>query len=340
MQKPQLKEKRTMNKLRGLKVKSGGVLNSEAFSEASREELRVLVAVMESPYAFACADELAAAAGVSKARAASAIALFSEAGIFIREGELSYEFENTPAMDDAIERTAKEVAENIRKRELCDLFSELASMMERDALNTDEIKRINSLIADEGLSQEYILTLAAYLTENGGLAVKKLTRRAENLIKSEIDTVERLDDYIKRQESGGSLIYEFRRTFGKWGGNVTKSELGYYRKWTQTYGFLPEIILLAQDKNVLATTKYSYSYMDTLLTRWHECGCKTAEDCEGRWQEDRLKIQEERKRENSQKHNESKSKSPAPKFGDFDPGEALKRAIERSYAKYADDDEA
>ncbi len=328
-----------MNDSRGLKVKSDGVLNSDAFLEASREELRVLIAVMERPFQFATAEQLSKAAGVSRARASSALTLFTEAGIFIREGDVSYEFEKRRDIDEPIERTAVEIAANIRKKELGDLFTELASMMGRDCLNTDEIRLINALIADEGLSEEYILTLSAHLAEKGNLAVKKIVRHAENLIKSSVDTPELLDDYIKsRESSSATLEGEFRKLFGRYGKSITKTELDYYKKWTQTLGFIPEVILLAQDINVRAKSDYTYAYMDAILERWHECGCKTPEECERQAELDRVRIAEEKRRENTKENYSSKSKAPTTKFGDFDPTEALQRALERSYSKYSDDD--
>lgn len=322
---------------RVLKVRSSGVIGTDAFLEASREELRVLVAVMERPFTFSGVDELAEAAGVSRARAASAIALFTEAGIFVREGDVSFEFkERCPDEDSDIERTSAEVAEHIRCRGLSFLFEELATMMERDSLNTDEIKRTNALIADEGLSEEYILTLAAHIASKGALAINKLTRKAKELLKKGIDTQELLEDYIKRDELGSALELEFRHTFGKYLGNATKTELDYYRKWTETFGFTPEVILLAQDINVRAKTTYSYAYIDTLLTRWHECGCKTPAECEAQAQLDRESIAKQKRLESATAPRRTKAEEKTPKFADFDPEEALERALERSYAKYSE----
>jgi DnaD/phage-associated family protein len=321
------------------KVRSAGVLGSEAFLEASREELRILVAVMERPWGFSDLDELAEAAGVSRARAASAVALFCETGIFVREGEVSYEFAKRTNDDDEIERTSAEVAKSIRNRGLASLFADLAAMMEKDTLNTDEIKRINSLVEDEGLSEEYILSLAAFIASHGTLATNKLIRRAKSLIKLEIDTPERLEEYIKRQENGNSLEYEFRNTFGKYFGNATKSELDYYRKWTETFAFTPEIILLAQDLNVLAKSSYTYAYMDTLLTRWHKCGCKTPDECKAQAERDRESIREQKRIENSRAmpQKSKQTESAAPKFSDFDAEAALEQALKRSYAQFTDE---
>lgn len=324
---------------RRLKVKSGGVLNSEAFFEASREELRVLVAIMEKPLAYSSDDEVGKAAGVSKGRAAAAITLFLEAGVIVREGDVSYEFEKRSREDDIIERSSAEVAETIRKKNLADLFSELAAMMGKETLNTDEIKKLTSLTEDLVLTEEYVMMLAEFLSSKERLSVKNLLKEAAKLDKMDVHTPERLEEYLKMSEGTGSLEWQFRSTFQKYGQKLSKSELDYFRKWTEVFGFSSEIVLLALDVNVRSKTNYSYAYMDTLLERWHECGCKTLEDCKRQAESDRARIAEEKRRDSTVPQRTKKSEAPAPRFGDFDPNEALKRAIEKSFAKYGSDEE-
>ncbi len=325
-----------MSEERGLKLKSGGVLNSEVFLEASAEELRVLIAVMENPFKYKSADEVARVAGVSHSRALSAITLFLAEGLFVREGDVSYEFEDSSDVNAPIERSSLEVAENIRKKELADLFSELMRMMKKDSFNHNETKLINSFIEDDGLSEEYIITLAAYIAEKKTLTVKNLAQELGYRLKDEIYTVEGLNQYIKSQEGRDlSLEAEFKATFNR-RSIPTKKELDLYRKWTEVYGFLPEIILFAQEINILAGNNYSYVYMDTLLTKWHESGCKSLDDCKKQNELFRAQIAKEKKLENTRAMSPSKSKAPTPTYGDFDPSEAFERALARSYAKYSD----
>ncbi len=326
-----------MSNERALKVSGGGVLNSEAFQEASREELRVLVAVMERPYAFSDAAELAEAAGVSRARAASAIALFTEAGVFVREGDVEYEF--SAPRDGEGERTGKEVAEIIRNGKLAELYAELTDLMGRDAMtNGAENRGIASLVADHGLTADFILILATYIKSKGTLTVEKLISRAKKFGAMGIDSAEKLEEYIKSEEKNGSLEWEFRHTFRRYSKPPQEAELDIYRKWTEVYGFSSEIVKLALDINIRSKSDYSYSYMDTLLTRWHECGCRSLEECRAQSESDRARIAEEMRTERSPRRPEAKAGAQAPRFGDFDPEEALARAIDRSYGKYAADE--
>ncbi len=327
-----------MSDARRLKVRTGSVLNSRAFVEASAEELRVLVAVLESPFCYSSADEIAEAARVSRSRALSAITLFIAEGIFIREGDVTYEFEERTDYAAPIERTSLEVAASIRDSGLRELYSELAKMMKKtEGLNESEIKRISSLADDEGLSEEYILTLAAYISARKKLTVKKLTEEASRLSRIEIDTVELLNRYIEENEGRDyTLQAEFNITFNK-KSVPDKVELDLYRKWTETYGFLPEVIKFAKEINILSKTNYNYLYMDEVLTRWHNSGCITLDDCKRETELFRAQIAEEKRLENKTAMSKaSKSKAPTPTFGDFDPNEAFEKALARSYAKYTD----
>ena len=325
---------------RKIKIRSGGVLNSEAFFEASGDELRVLVAIMQNPLTYSTAEEIAEVARVTKSRAAAAIALFLEEGLIIREGEVTYEFEERIDDGEIIKRDSLEVANTIRKKSLGELFLDLASMMGKESLNNDEIKRLTALTEDLVLSEEYILTLAQHLLSiSKSLSVLKLVEKAKKLARMEICTTESLEEYLKIKESESTLEWEFKKLFKKTDGIVSKTEIEYYKKWTQIYGFSSEIILFALDMNVKAKTKYSYSYMDKLLERWHESGCKTLEDCTRQYEADRVKIAEEIRRENVPTAKRTKkTEAPTPKFGDFNPDEALERAIAKSFAKIKTDD--
>ena len=236
---------------RKIKIRSGGVLNSEAFFEASKDELRVLIAIMQNPLTYANAEEIAEVARVSKSRAAAAIALFLEEGLIIREGDVTYEFEERIDDSEIITRDSLEVASTIRKKSLGELFLELAEMMGKESLNNDEIKRLTALTEDLVLSEEYILTLAQYLLSvSKSLSVLKLVEKAKRLARMEICTTEALEEYLKIKENESALEWEFKKLFKKTDGIVSKTELEYYRKWTEIFSFSSEIIIFSLDMNV------------------------------------------------------------------------------------------
>ena len=71
-----------------------------------------------------------------------------------------------------------------------------------------------------------------------------------------------------------------------------------------------------------------------LLTRWYESGCRTVAECRARFEADEEEKKREREKERRAKKTEAK---PHDTYSDFDPEEALRLALERSFG--SDDDE-
>ena len=93
---------------------------------------------------------------------------------------------------------------------------------------------------------------------------------------------------------------------------------------------------MAYDICVMNTSKLSFKYMDKLLSDWNESGAKTLEECEKRYTERKAELDAEiqKKKDDNEKRRPEKTKeSPSGKikYGDFDPEEAFKIALSRSF---------
>lgn len=315
------------------RVKMEGLLGCEAFSEATREELKVLVAVI----AGADIEELSSLVGVSPARVASSISLWRESGVISEEELVKSEFDTDE--DDITEEPAKLVARDIRDKGLAMLVSEVARLLKKPALSTTSVKKIVALHTEYALSEEYILTLAAHLCDTGKLTVTRLSSEAIKLVERGIDTADALLAYTEERRRESDADARLRRLVGIYGRSISKSEHEYFNKWVNEYLFSEEIIGEAFDITVNNTKGYSASYMDAILTRWHECGCKTLAECLSRNETDRAAIEEERARERESRKKNKAEASVTPKYGAFNAEDALAMALKRSYASLADDDD-
>ena len=323
------------------KKASGG----EEFLEASVAELKVLVALMERG-GSTTDEELAELCGVSKARVSAAIALWQESGVIAErehDKEVSFfgnkvtsEFAEREVLGELYDESAKSVAKTIRDKRLASLFDEIASMMGKAMLTPQEIKKISELSSQYELSEEYIATLAAHLLAEGKLSVGILIRRAMNLAGEGIVTAEHLSEYISDKEREKGEYMEYRRVFGIFERKLSPKEKEFLHKWSRKFGFGTEIVTMAYDICVMNTAKLSFAYMDKLLTDWSENGCKTQIECEARYTERKaeLDVELQKKREDMKKRRpESKSeeKPTTVKYGNFDPEEAFRIAISRSF---------
>ena len=310
-----------------------GITALDCFREASKDELKILIAIAASGGETVSAEALSEELGLSLARVKACITLFMESGVLTEcdDGllaEVEYEFEPDKKERDKAESSLA-VARSIRENDLYELNTEMELIFEK-TLETREIERITSLYTKKGLSPEYILTLAAYLKDKRQvLSVESIVREANKLISLEIDTLEELETYIqkKNEEIAGEM--EMRRLFGIYGRTLTKTERDHFQRWMHEYGYSSTIIGEAYDVTVAAINKMSLSYINSILTEWHTSGCKTLEDC-------RAKINT-RKHDNLKNANNSVQKTKksttaeVPKYADFNSEDALLRALERSY---------
>ena len=311
------------------KVNLGGISDKDSFKDASRDELKVLVAIISLNETAVTPEQLADIAGVSCARVKAAIALFEESGVISSSDfllrEVEYEFGD--CMDKKPDK--KELAKSIRDNDLYEMNTEMEKILEK-TLEVREIERITSLYTKKGLSPEYILTLSSYLKDKKqNLTVEAIVREANKLAERGTDTLEELEVYIseKAKEIAGEM--EMRRLFGIYGRTLTRSERDYFKRWLQEYGYSSVIIGEAYDIAVAATNKISLPYINSILATWHGAECKTLEEC--RAQVDIRKHKNDKKANNSSQKSKKKAETDVPKYADFNSEDALMRAIERSY---------
>ena len=315
---------------------------TEEFGEASSHELKVLVALFESDGVL---DEegFVLSSGVSRARLNSALTLWQEAGVIAPCCEdntqppsaygisVTEEFADRVILGELEEESGQQIAATIRNRGLASLFDECAAMMNKSMLTPAEIRRISELASQYELSEEYIALLAAHLNEENMLSVGILVKRAMTLAGRGIANVETLSEYIADSEREKNEMREYKRIFGIYDRSLSKRETEYIEKWSKEYGFGTEIVGMAYDIGVMNTAKRSFSYMDKLLTDWHNASCKTVSDCEARYEERKRELDAEA--EEKRRAAEARRASPKrekPRYGDFDPEEAFRLALMRS----------
>ena len=302
---------------------------NSAFKEASKEELRTLVALIESEGKAEDAQELSRAADTSLARCKAALAFWEESGV-IREDDgspsITDEFDDRLVRGEISEVPAVEVAESIRNEDLAGMIDECALLLGQACLSNSEVKDLTALYTQYSLSPEYIATLTAYKAQKGKTTVKRICDEAIRLSSKGIDTVEALDTYLKNLEESSGTEWEIRRAIGIYNRNLSPSERGYFKKWSETYGYSVTIITEAYDIAVLNTKSGDLRYMDAILTSWYEAGCRTISECKARSEAESAKISAEKAAKKT-----SKTQPETPRYGNFDVNEAFMNALERSF---------
>ena len=309
------------------------VIDTPAFTEASKEELRVLIALIELRGQADSTKALADIADTSVARCSSALAFWEESGI-IRKNDgtpsIIDEFEERLVKGEIDEVPAVEVAETIRDENLASMIDECALLLGQACLSNSDVKNLTGLYTQYSLSTDYIVTLAAHLQSKGNLTVKRLCDKAISLQEKGCDSTEALDAYIKAMEESSGAEWEIRRIIGIYGRNLSPSEKSYFKKWSEKFGYSGPIITEAYDITINkgGNLKNYLPFMDAILTDWHTAGCKTVNDCKARSEAKKLELAAEK---NQKKR--TKSKPETPRYGEFDANDAFAKALERSYGK-------
>lgn len=304
------------------------LMGSELLAEASAEELRVLLCLMERGGQITL-GELAQGAGVREARAASAVSFWEAGGAIVLratdEGtdEPTQEFPYRLQADTLEEEGALAVAASIRDHDLASMLTECAALLGKPTLGDRDVRALTGLYTQYALSEEYIVTLLGDMCQRSRATVRTLVNRAIKLSGDGIDTIEKLNEYIRHRDEVGEWERRMRRVLGIYSRALSAEEKQFFRKWVELYGFGEDILALAYDKTVHNTAKYNPAYMDKILTDWYENGCHTPAACEERYTASR-----------PTEGVASRTAKPAAKkerYGTFDPEEAFQRALERSF---------
>ena len=314
---------------------------SEEILTASADELRVLVLLLCLEGEGFDVDEICAVLNLSRSRVNATLCLFSDSGIIApveRDSESATvltEF-NTPCDLDTSAKSAREVADELRDENLCAMMYTLSELMEQPSFSQDSIKKLTAIHTELGLSAEFILKLADFVSKRGKakLTPTKLYREAEKMLKQNIDTVEDLEIYISNHQGLKARDYEFARAMGmQIGTKIGSRDLEYFKKWDEEYGYSAAIIERANDITLNQTHKQSTSYTDAILKKWHEEGCHTISEIEALIKKDSAEHAQ-----NGAKKTVAKSKrvKETPegenvKFTSYTSEEAMLHALKRSY---------
>lgn len=306
-------------------------IGNSALTEASREELRALVALIELGGVAEDEAVLAEAASISVARCKAALAFWEEAGVITPCGQpiIKDEFADRLVVGEIDEKPAVEVAASIRDESLACMIEECAALMGQACLSNSDVKNITALYTQYSLSAEYIVTLAAHLAGKGDLTARKLCNEAIRISGKGCDSVEALDAYIKDMEESCGAEWEFRRVLGIYGRNLSASEKRLFKKWSEEFGYSVGVVSEAYDIAVLNTKtgRGDLRYMDSVLTAWYNAGCRTVNECRAKAEADKLIRQSEKK--DSKKY--EKTKAQTPRYGNFDIQKAFDDAVNRSF---------
>lgn len=351
-----------INRAGGFPVLSG----SAALSDASPEELRVLLCLIEAEASALPTDAaaLARAAGCSAARVGSALRYWCEVGVLCETetagtgadvgvgAAIPPPVPVRPAPTETANRlqTAGKVrsmgaaeAAAVVEREQMAAFIDACQQLAGRVFSTPDLEMLVSLVDELPFSHEYMMTLASFCKKKSGrtrFSVRYLAQVAYAMLERECLTVEQLEAYIAAYEKFASEEWRLRKLLGIGERRLTQKEKDFFMVWTG-YGYGEEIIGIAYDITVDRTGKASLPYMDKLLRSFYEAGCRSESDVQAHLAREReehatKKLSQHTGAPKSKKETlfatgKSKNDPSATKGSSFLGGDYMAAALRRSY---------
>lgn len=172
-----------------------------------------------------------------------------------------------------------EIAQTIKSSpEMQMLFSEAEKMYSRP-LRDSERQTIIRLNVHYGLPCEVALMLLGYCFKIGKTGTAYITKIAENWSDEEITTVRLADEKIRTLEKQDSVEQRICQAMGLTS-KPSANMRGFIKIWTDDWGFGEDMIMLAYDKTIDGTGKWSAAYANRILESWKKAGITSLAEAE------------------------------------------------------------
>ena len=312
----------------GIYVPGDGLL--DRLEDASECEIKTLILVCSGRYTengVFSESRAAEALGCEEAEIRSALQFWRGAGIF-GKGKQKGKTKTVPAEEpvgrikvnqvDVPLYSGKEITELFAEKPDYKFYLDECQKLAGKMFNALETNKMISLCDYFGLSFEYVMTLYAYCANQGKTTVQYVEKTALNLLEDEVDTLEKLESYIKQKEEYESKTGKIRSLFGIGQRALIKKEKDQIYNWTTEWKMPFDVISYAYELTVRRTGKASMSYANSILESWH------ASDIT-----DLSSAMEEVKKHGEAKAAENKTSPDST----FDTDEFFEAALKKSYDK-------
>ncbi len=298
---------------------------SEKLSTASREELRVLLAVM-TEREFTVSD-LAAKLDMTENVFRRCVSFWETAGAFMLESstdrtpaevvKAQIKKGKKPLMSSTLPHySSEEMAELIERmpdsRGLIDSCQQILGKM----FNTAETAIILALMDHLSLSPDYILLLCSHAVSKEKKSLRYIEKMALDYFDRDILTYAALEAELNAVEERSSMEYFIRNLFGIKNRQLIQKESDFIVNWVEQWKFSREMIRRAYELTIEKTKDPSFHYANAILERWYIAGLTTIEEVE---------AAEEKRAANREKN--------VPAGSSFSTDSFFEAALQRSYGE-------
>lgn len=300
----------------------------EYLTQASLEELKVLLWIFRNQSSGISVDALTGALGISADNVLCALDFWVSKGIlqfqdergnvrFIPKAHAQKPAEekkvNSPAPAPVVSKKAPTTETEVPVLPK-PTMEQIAARMQEDAtvrslmtqaqqilgrtIGLDMQTTLLTLFDTYGLQKEVILTLLQHLAEQGRASTANIAKIGKIWFSREIETLDDANAYIQRISAVEKLFGELKTVTGISTPRPTQKQSEYLLSWLDM-GFSLEMLVRAYEETAERTGKISFNYMDRILKNWHNDGIKTPQDIENARKQTAKAKQEKAQQETS-----------------------------------------
>ncbi len=157
---------------------------------------------------------------------------------------------------------------------------ELAQQFMDKPLSQRDMETLYWMYDGLGLSPAAVIMVLEYCAGKDKKSVSYAEKVAVTWCERGINTIEKIDAFIKDENERANYFYSLRRLFGIADRPLSKKEEEYLRKWNEVFGMNEDMVALAYEACIMQTNKLSFPYMDTILSNWNAKGIHTVAEAE------------------------------------------------------------
>lgn len=150
------------------------------------------------------------------------------------------------------------------------LVDYVAEKFEKGVLNKNDINSLYYLYDYINIPAELICGFVEYCVENNKKSMNYLVKASISMFEEqEIDTYEKLENYLNSRRTYNDVAAKFRRLVGIGERALISSEKEMLSLWFEERSLPFDLIEFAYELMIQAIGKYSLKYLSSILERWY-----------------------------------------------------------------------
>ena len=316
---------------------------SEHLSDASREELCVLLALAANPSANV--EDICSEIGIDSDEFMKALSFWRGSGaitVSLSDGE------KLPSNRKKSDKPKKDTLESVPKKESSPdkkniiqtgsiptySTSQLADILEDDPslgeyvencqqimgkmFSSAEASALIGIVEYLGLSTDYVALLCAFAVSHGKRSIRYVEKMALGLYDDGITKYSELEAHLKKLNHTEDMIPRIKEMFGMGDRALTTKEKKFIETWCGEMDISLDLIRKAYEITVTNTGKAAMPYCNSILESWNAAGYKTVAEVDSATAD-------------------YKKKKSSSTGGSFDTDEFFEAALRRSYGTEEDE---